>query len=97
MVPWNQKYLFLPSQSPGSRDRNNIEREAFFKDPSLCIIQQTKVYARKTSIYRPYQKSIAATFSETIVPLNKVQHCGWTINTLGSAGKFPEFFTEHEF
>ena len=30
-------------------------------------------------------------------PLRNVQHCGWTINTLGSAGKFPEFFTEHEF
>ena len=68
MVPWNQKYTFLPSQSPESRDRNNIEREVFFKDPSLCIISSIRKYVW------PYQKSIAATFSETIVPLSKVQH-----------------------
>ena len=41
MGSWNQTYTFLPSQSPGRPDRNNIEREVLFKDPSLCIILHT--------------------------------------------------------
>ena len=92
MVPWNQKYTFLPSLSIQEIPTGTTLNEKRFSRTLVYVLSSIRKYmSERLAFMGPTRNQLLPRFQKPFKPLSKEQHCGWT------PGKFLQFFTEHEF
>ena len=97
IIPWNQKYTFYLASLQEVPTGTTLNEKCFSRTLVYVLSSIRKHMSERLVFMGPTRNQLLPRFQKPFKPLSKVQQCGWTINTPGSAGKFPEFFTEHEF